>query len=126
MGKYDLQPVVPRKVLVKQGFSAVAYFVGGVFLMIMAVGSSHGLFGIILPVAALVIGIGALLSRDLEDKKPGLILTATGVMGMIVRFIRIPPLQAVAGTVLTIGAFGLLAAAIWNGIKFFRGLKSRQ
>jgi len=45
---------------------------------------------------------------------------------MIVRFVRIPPLQALAGTAMTIGAFGLLAAGIWNGIKFLRGLKSRQ
>jgi len=126
MNENDLQPVVPRDVLVKQGVSAAAYLAGGAFLLVMAIGAHHGLFGIILSVAALGIGVGALLSRDAEDKKPGLVFAAAGVLGMVMRFVRVPPLQAIAGTALTIGAFGLLAAGIWNGIKFLQGLKSRQ
>ena len=126
MNENEQQPIVPRNVLVKQGISAAAYLSGGVFLLIMAIGSHHGLFGLILPVIALLIGIGALLSKDQEDKKPGFIFTGAGVLGMLVRFVRIPLLQALAGTLLVIGAFGLLAAGIWNGVKFLRGLKSRQ
>jgi len=126
MSENNLQSVVPRSVLVKQGLSAVAYLAGGAFMLVMTVGAHHGLLGIILPAAALVIGIGALLSKDTSDKKPGFVFTAAGVLGMIVRFVRVPPLQAIAGTVMTIGAIGLLAAGIWNGIKFLRGLKSRQ
>jgi len=126
MSENNLQPVVPRDVLAKQGLSAAACLAGGAFLMLMTIGAHHGLFGIILPVLSLAIGIGALLSRDMEDKKPGFVFTAAGVLGMIMRFVRIPPLQAVAGTVLTIGALGLLAVGIWNGVKFFRGLKTRQ
>ena len=122
----DHQPIVPREALARQGTSAVACLGGGVFLMVMAIGAQHGLFGIVLSVAALAVGIGALFSRDVESRKPGLIITAAGVLGMTLRFVRIPPLQALSGTILTIGAFGLLAAGIWNGIKFFRGLKSRQ
>ena len=116
---------IPRDVLVKQGISAVAYLAGGAFLMVMAMGASRGFLGIILSVAALVIGIGALLSRDREDKKPGLVITAAGVMGIIIRF-GIPILKPIAGTLLGIGAFGLFAAGIWKGIIFLLGLKSRQ
>jgi len=126
MEENNLQPIVPRGTLVKQGISAVAYLAGGVFLMLMAAGAGHGLLGIILSGAALVFGAGSLLSRERDDKKPGLVLATAGALGMIVRFVRIPLLQAAAGTVLTIGALGLLAAGVWNGIKFLRGLKTRQ
>ena len=125
MNDKELIPIVPRDVLVKEGISAVAYLAGGAFLMIMALGASRGIVGIILSVAALAIGIGALLSRDREDKKPGLVLTAAGVMGMVFRF-GIPLLKPVAGTLLGIGAIGLFTAGIWKGIKFLLGLKSRQ
>ena len=126
MNDKELQSIVPREVLAKRGISAIAYLAGGVFLMIMAIAAPTGILGIILPAAALVIGAGALFSRDMEGKKPGLVLALAGMLGMVLRFIRIPPLQAFAGTVLTIGAFGLLAAGIWKGIQFLRGLKTRQ
>ena len=121
----ELQPVVPRSELTKQGVSAASYLAGGVFFMIMAIGAGRGIFGIILTVAALAIGIGALVSKDREDKKPGLIITGAGIMGMISRF---GPafLKPVSGTLLVAGAVGLLAAGIWKGIKFLAGLKSRQ
>ena len=126
MSDNDLNSIVPRDTLVKQGVSAVATLAGGVFLLVMAIGSAHGLLGIILSAAALIIGVGALASRDVDAKKPGMIIAAAGVLALVARFIRIPPLQAVAGTVLTIGAFALLATAVWKGFKFFRGLKTRQ
>ena len=125
MDDNDLQPIVPRDVLLKQGISAVSCLAGGVFLFIMAIGAGRGLLGIVLSTTALVIGIGALLSRDHDDKKPGLVLTAAGVLGMIMRF-RVPLLQPIAGTVLSIGAIGLFAAGIVKGIKFLRGLNSRR
>ena len=118
-------PIIPRDVLVKQGTSAVASFLGGIFLLILAFGSRFPIVGIILSIAALVIGIGALLSKDRADKKPGIVLTAAGVMGMIIRF-GIPVLKPVAGFILGLGGFGLLAMGIWKGIKFLLGLKSRQ
>ena len=120
----DVTPV-SRDVLVKQGISAVVYLAGGAFLMVMTIGARFRLLGIVLSVAALGIGIGALLSRDREDKKPGLILSAAGVLGMLMRF-RIPLFQPIAGTILGMGALGLFAAGIWKGIKFLAGLKSRQ
>jgi len=126
MSDNNLHPIVPRDALVKQGVSAVATLAGGVFVLIMAVGSQHGLFGIVLSAAALIIGVGALASKDAEAKKPGMVIAAAGVLALAVRFIPIAPIQAAAGTLLTIGAFGLLAAAVWKGIKFFKGLKTRQ
>jgi len=125
MDDNDIQQIVPRDVLVKQGISAVTYLAGGAFLLIMTVGARFSLLGIILSLAAMVLGIGALLSRDREDKKPGLILAIAGILGMAIRF-RIPLLQSVAGTVLGIGAIGLFAAGILKGIKFLQGLKSRR
>ena len=124
MDDNDLHPIVPRNVLARQGISAVAYLGGGAFLMVMSIGARFTLLGIILSVVALVIGIGALLSKDREDKLPGLVMTLGGVMGMIIRF-GIPILKPFAATALTIGALGLLAAGIWKGIKFLMGLKSR-
>ena len=120
----DVTPV-PREVLVKQGISAVLYLAGGAFLLLMAIGSRIGLLGMVLSLVALVVGIGAILSKDREDKKPGILLTAAGILGMVMR-LRVPFFQAIAGTVLAAGAFSLFIAGIWKGINFLRGLKSRQ
>ena len=122
MENNELEPIVPRNVLAKQGVSAVAYLAGGAFLLVMAVGSRFGFFGIVLSVAALAIGIGALVSKDREDKKAGVVLTAAGVMGMIIRF-GIPVLKPFAGFALALGAIGLIAAGLWKGIKFLIGLR---
>ena len=124
MDERNVTPV-PRDLLVKQGISAVIYLAGGAFLMLMTVGARLRLFGIVLSLAALVVGIGAILSKDREDKKPGLVITAAGILGMIMRF-SVPILQPIAGTILGIGAFMFLGAGIWKGINFLRGLKSRH
>jgi len=121
----NLQRIVPRDVLAKQGISAAAYLAGSIFLFIMSIGSKFRLLGIILPVAALVVGIGALLSKDREDKKPGFILTGASVLGMLFRF-GPGPIKSLAATLLFLGALGLFAAGIWKGIKFLKGLKSRR
>ena len=127
MDDMELKSVVPRDVLVKQGTSAVAYLAGGIFLMVLAFGARFPILGIILSVAAVVIGIGALVSKDREDKKPGLILAAAGVMGMIMRFrVPVPIVTSLAGFFLGLGAVSLFAMGIWKGIKFLIGLKSRQ
>ena len=127
MDDKELQPIVPREVLVKQGTSAIAYLSGGVFLMIMAFGTRFPVLGIILSVVAAAVGIGALFSRDSEDKKPGIVLAAAGALGMVMRFGGpFVLLKPIAGFALGLGALGLFAAGIWKGIKFLVGLKSRQ
>ena len=125
MDEKDLIPIVPRDELVKQGTSAVAYIAGGIFLSLMTFGARFPALGIILSVLTVVVGVGALISKDSEDKKPGIILTVAGALGLVFRF-GIPILKPFAGFILGLGAIGLFAAGIWKGIKFIRGLRSRQ
>ena len=124
MNERNVTPI-PREVLVRQGLSALACFAGGAFLLVMTVGARFRILGIVLSALALVLGIGALLSRDRGEKRPGIILVAAGILGMAFRF-RIPVLQSIAGTLLGIGALGLFVAGILKGIVFLMGLKSRQ
>ena len=125
MDDMELKPIVPRDILVKQGTSAIASLAGGIFLMILAFGARFPVLGIVLSAIAVVIGIGAMFSRDRDDKKPGIILAAAGVLGMVIRF-GIPVLKPFAGFILGLSALGLFAMGIWKGIKFLKGLKSRQ
>jgi hypothetical protein len=116
----------PLRRLEKQGIAAVANLAAGLFLFILgALGGRFSIVGIILGVLAGIFGIAALSSRDSADRKAGVILTAGGILAILSRtgaaFFR--PL---AGTLLSIGAFGLIALGIWNGIQFIRGLKSRS
>jgi len=121
----DLTPIVPRDVLVKQGTSAIGYIAGGVFLLILTFGGRFPLLGIILSLTALVIGIAALLSRDREDKKPGIVIAVAGILGLVMRF-GIPELKPFAGFILGLSGLGLFAAGLWKGVKFLWGLRSRQ
>ena len=104
----------------------MACLAGSIFMMVMVLGASRGLLGLVLSTVTLIFGIGSLLSKDNEGKRPGLILTIAGVLGMFMRFVKLPPVQAVAGTLLTIGALGLLAAGIWKGVQFLFGLQTRR
>ncbi|MDR2158485.1 MAG: hypothetical protein LBP23_00280 [Treponema sp.] len=125
----DIEPAEPygsAKSLAKQGVTAVGCIAGGLFLFVMnVIGTRFPVAGIVLGVAAAVIGIGALFSRDPDDRKRGAVITAAGALVILSR-VGIPFIRLLAGTLLGIGAFGLLAMGIWNGIKFFRGLKSRS
>jgi hypothetical protein len=117
--------LVPARTLEKQGVAAVTNLAAGIFLLILGpLGSRFPILGIVLGALAGIFGIAALLSRDREDRKAGAILTAGGILAIFSRagavFFR--PL---AGTLLSIGAFGLIARGLWNGVKFIRGLKSR-
>jgi hypothetical protein len=81
--------------------------------------------GIIAGVVVALVGVGALLSRDPEDRKPGMIITLAGILAVIAKS-PIPVLRNFAGILLGIGAVGLLAMGIWKGLKFLKGLKSRS
>ena len=121
----DSIPIISREMLVKQGTSAVTYLAGGILLMIMTFGARLPLLGIVLSAAALVIGAGALFSKNREDKKPGLIITIAGALGMITRF-GVPVMKPFAAFILGVGAIGLFLTGIIKGIQFLRGLKSRR
>jgi len=118
-------PYVTRSELAKQGTNAVFYLAGGALLMVMTFGARLKFLGIALSVAALVIGVGALLSKDREDKKPGIVILGSGLLGMVFQF-GIPILKPFAGFLLGLGALGLFAAGIAKGIQFLRGLRSRS
>ena len=111
----------PTNVLAKQGMTAIGGIVGGVALMIMR--ALPPLIGIIAGVIVGVIGIGGILSKDPEDRKPGFLAAAAGALSILARIGIIRPL---AGTLLGISALGLLILGIWNGVKFLKGLKGRS
>ncbi|MDR2404156.1 MAG: hypothetical protein LBD78_09015 [Spirochaetaceae bacterium] len=112
---------VPTNVLAKQGVAAIGNLIGGVGLLIL--GALPPIVGIIAGAVVGIIGAGALLSKDSEDRKPGIIMAVAGSLSILSKIGIIRP---VAATLLGIGAFGLLALGIRYGIKFLKGLKSRS
>jgi hypothetical protein len=124
----DIEPVEPygsTRTLAKQGVAAVGMIAGGVFLFIIEALARFRVVGLVMGVAVGIVGLSALLSKDPEDKKPGLIITAAGVL-VILSKTGIPILRSLAPTLLSVGAVGLLVMGIWKGIKFLKGLKSRS
>ena len=126
----DIEPrkeLTPTNVLAKQGVSAIAQIAGGVLILLMHVFSARILpLGIIFALIIGGVGLAALFSKDPEDKKPGLVLTAAGVLKLVFHVGMIPVLKSLAGTLLTASSLGLLAMGIFNGIRFLKGLKSRK
>jgi hypothetical protein len=116
----------PTSVLAKQGVAAVGFIAGGILtLVMMTLGARFRIVGLILSVLIGGAGVSGLLSKDREDKKPGMILAAAGALELISLF-GISVTRPLAGGLLGIGAIGLIALGIWKGIKFLTGLKSRQ
>jgi hypothetical protein len=107
-------------VLAKQGVAAIGSLIGGVGLLIA--GALPSFIGIIAGVVIGVVGIGAMLSKDPDDRKPGIIAAVAGGLTVLSKIGIVKP---VAGTLLAIGAIGLLATGIWNCVKFLKGLKNR-
>jgi hypothetical protein len=108
-------------VLAKQGVAAVGGLVGGIVLFVLR--ALPNVAGIIIGGIAAVIGIGGILSKDPADKKPGAITTAAGALVILS---KLGFARRLAGPLLVIGAIGLLAVGVWNGIKFVKGLKNRS
>ena len=111
--------------LTKLGLTAIGYSAGGIFLFILQVVSRFRVFGLIAGAIVCLLGIGSLLSKDPADRKAGIIITTAGVLAVLSKS-GIPGIMQVTGTLLVIGAVGLLALGIWSGIKFFIGLKKRS
>ena len=107
------------------GVSAVGYTAAGVFLIVLGAISSAPLIGILAGGLVGLLGLGSLTSKDLADKRAGLVLTAAGALTILSK-IPIPLIQPFSKVLLTIGAIGLLGLGIWNGIKFLIGLKKRS
>jgi hypothetical protein len=111
--------------LSKQGLTAVACAAGGIFLIVLQLVSRFRVLGLIVGAVVCVIGIGALMSKDPTDRKPGAVITAAGVLALLSK-VKVPWMAAFSGTLLTIGAIGLLAVGIYNGVRFLFGLKDRS
>jgi hypothetical protein len=114
----------PTNVLAKRGVRAIGCLVGGVGLLLLAaLGARFPLVGIAAGAVLGIVGIRAVVSKDPDDRKPGLVVLAAGVLSVLS---RVPGVRAFAGTLLGIGAIGLLAAGVWNGIRFLREIKKRS
>jgi len=123
---YEKKDDIPSTTsLSKLGISAVGYTAGGIFLILLNGFARSGVFGLIIGGIVCLLGIGSLMSKDPADRKAGYLITAAGALTILSKA-RIPFLTAISGTLLGIGAIGLLALGIINGIKFFIGLKKRS
>jgi Fe2+ transport system protein FeoA len=111
--------------LTKLGITAIGYTAGGVFLFLLNIAARLRGLGLVIGGVVCVVGIASLLSKDPADRKAGVVITAAGALAVLSRT-NIPVITAISGTLLSIGAIGLLALGIWNGIKFFIGLKKRS
>ena len=115
----------PTSVLAKQGLSAIICGAGGIFLFILQIVSRFRVVGLIAGVAICIVGIFSLKSKDPTDWKPGAVITTAGILCVLSKT-GIPFIREISGTLLSIGAVGLLALGIINGIKFLIGLKKRS
>jgi hypothetical protein len=111
--------------LSKLGITAIGYTAGGIFLFVLQAVARFRVVGLIAGAVVCLLGIGSLMSKDPADRKPGIIITAAGVLAILSKS-GVPLIAPVTATLLGIGAVGLLALGIWNGIKFFIGLKKRS
>jgi hypothetical protein len=114
-----------RSSLSKLGVTAVGYAAGGIFLFLLQFFAGMRGLGLVVGAAVCLLGIGSFTSKDPADKKAGAIITAAGALTILSR-VGIPAVKALSGTLLSIGAVGLLALGIINGIKFLIGLKKRS
>jgi hypothetical protein len=118
--------IAPVRSLEKLGVAAVADIAGGVFLFVLGIlGARLPIVGIILGGLSVLIGLVTLRSKDPADRRAGIILAGGGALAILSRRAGVVFFRSLAGTLLSIGAFGLFAMGIWNGIKFLKGLKTR-
>jgi hypothetical protein len=126
MNDIEKPDYISTGLLAKQGVSAVGYIAGGALALLMLVlGARFRILGLVLGVLVGGVGVRGLLSKDREDKRPGMMLAAAGALELVSLF-GISFTRPLAGFVLGAGALGLIAMGIWKGIKFLKGLKSRQ
>jgi len=111
--------------LTKLGITAISYIAGGIFLFLLNFISKFRVFGLVVGGVVCLVGIGSLMSKDLADRRAGLLITTVGALTILTKS-RITFLVVVSGVLLSIGAVGLLVLGIINGIKFLIALKKRS
>ena len=109
--------------LSKLGITAVGYSAGGIFLFLLQIFSRWRGIGLVIGAVVCLFGIASFMSKDPADRKAGAVIMSAGVLVLLS---RIPLVAPLAATLLSIGAVGLFAMGIWNGIKFLIGLKKRS
>ena len=115
--------IPPTSTLSKQGITAFFCTAGGVFLIVLRAVTKIPVVGLIAGAVVCAVGIGALLSKDPSDRKPGAVITVAGALAILS---KIPKISGAANVLLGIGVVSLLALGIWNAVKFFTGLKKRS
>jgi hypothetical protein len=113
-----------KKDLSKTGVSGVLQLTGGIVLSIISVLPT--LLSTAAGGALAILGLAGIASKDKEDKKTGLILTAAGAAAILARHGVIPLLKAAGATALHVGAFVFIGLGIFNIVKFALGLKKRS
>jgi len=111
--------------LSKLGITAIGYTAGGIFLFLLNIAARLRGLGLVIGGVVCIVGIASLLSKDPADRKAGVVIAAAGALTVLSKT-NIPVITTISGTLLSIGAIGLLVLGIWNGIKFFIGLKKRS
>jgi hypothetical protein len=119
-GGRDVDGYVPREVLAKRGVTAVGSIAAGLVLLIVK--SLPFAAGLVAGGIITLAGLFCLPSKNKEDKRAGLFLSAAGILALLS---RTPPFRGLAGGLLSLGIAGLLGFGIWKGIQFIRGLKAR-
>lgn len=120
-----MNDIVPTRTLAKRGVAAVAGLGGGIALMVLNFVTGLPVVGLVAGGVVTVIGLGAMASSAPEDKRAGSIATAAGGLMVVSHLKFLGPIAGLAGSLVSIGIFGLLAMGAWNAYKFVKGLKSR-
>jgi hypothetical protein len=111
--------------LSNMGIRAIAYSAAGIFLFVLNALASYDVFGFIVGGMVLLFGILSFRSKDPADKRTGIIFSIAGALTVLSKM-GIPLVSGISSVLMGIGAFGLLALGIWNGVRFFIGLKKRS
>jgi len=119
----NIREIPSVSTLSRLGITAIGYSAGGIFLFLLQIFARFRGLGLFVGALVCIIGIASFTSKDPSDRKAGAVVMIAGILALLS---RIPVIAPLAGTLLTIGAVGLLAMGILNGIKFFIGLKKRS
>jgi hypothetical protein len=117
----DVQPYESSNTLTKHAVTAIGSIAGGVALF--ALGSLGTIPGLIAGGIATVAGLASMASSNKTDKSTGSFLAGAGALTIAS---KVPIIGGLAGLISGVGALSLIGIGIWNGIKFFRGLKARS
>ena len=111
-----MNDIVPRETLSRQGVVGLTAMAGGVGLLLIAASTVLGFV-----VGGLLVLVGLSLSSRRKDRRPGLMITITGVLGVLS--------SAVGGFPVVIMRLSAAGLIIYGGLliyRFIRGLKSRM